>query len=319
MNKPEDTQNSPAPEKPQTEAFPDIKTMLQLAVQGDTSAMVKIAQFYGNGLDSPERIPNYKEASRWFKEAIQQGSIAAMHQFALFIIEKQKSYTEAMPWLRRAAETHEYLPAMRTLADLFKDEDSPLYDPERYEFWLMKCGRHGDPASLYELGMVISSKPATLKGGDASQWFEKAAEAGHRESMYQLGIHYAQEDPKFRDKKKSLMWYLKAAEAGVINAFMPLGQFFMTGEGVRKNYIIAYALYLIGDAKNKDDEAQAKAQMQAYILRDSMKPEQIKSATALAGQIVKTGKVSASIQAYQQEVDKAAAAKAGTDKQGKKK
>lgn len=265
--------------------------LLQQASQGDADAMIHLGEFYANGFDSTEDIPNYKEATKWYKEAARRGSAKAMYALAVFYLEELKTYTEAMPWLLKAANELENMDSMRMLANLYKDEDSPLYDMEKYEYWLMKCGRNGSPESLYELGNVMAAKPPTLKGSDAAQWFEKAAKQGHVPSMYQLGLYYSDEDPQQRDMGKSYHWHLLAADNGWGASYLPLGQFYMVGEGVKKDYVLAYALYLTGEKKSESEEDQNKARQQAYILKDSMRGGAIKEAEELAEDLLQDGKV----------------------------
>ena len=82
------------------------------------------------------------------------------------------------------------------------------------------------------------------KGGDgikksykkASEWWEKAAQAGHMPSQYNLGVLYSQEETGVKDYEKAVKWFRKAAEQGDMFAQYNLAVKYAKGQGVEQNY-----------------------------------------------------------------------------------
>ncbi len=91
--------------------------------------------------------------------------------------------------------------------------------------WLLQQGRKAD---------------ADQKLLEASSWFRKAAEDGHQESQYRLGLAYKFGHGVARDAEQAASWVRLAAEQGLPAAQILLGQLFFQGEGVPLDHAQAY-------------------------------------------------------------------------------
>ena len=86
------------------------------------------------------------------------------------------------------------------------------------------------------------------------EWLRKAAEQGHAEAQYSLGMCYRRGRGVDKDYAKSLEWLRKAVEQGHPRAQLELGQCYIYGLGVEIDYKIAEkwfrkAMWLCDDAK----------------------------------------------------------------------
>ena len=71
------------------------------------------------------------------------------------------------------------------------------------------------------------------------KWLHKAAEQGHANAQYNLGVMY--EDGEGADDKEAVKWYRKAADQGHAFAQFNLGVMYHNGQGVPEDYVTAYA------------------------------------------------------------------------------
>jgi TPR repeat protein len=60
-----------------------------------------------------------------------------------------------------------------------------------------------------------------------------------------LGIIFDTGEKLPRDFKQAAFWYQNAAEKGVVPAQFNLGSLYESGQGVKKNEVVAFALYTI--------------------------------------------------------------------------
>jgi localization factor PodJL len=85
-------------------------------------------------------------------------------------------------------------------------------DPREAAIWFERSATRGfGPAayrlgSAYEKGLGIDRNPA-----EAKRWYRQAAEAGNVRAMHNLGVLYAND----RDMPSALPWFQKAADAGL--------------------------------------------------------------------------------------------------------
>ena len=93
-------------------------------------------------------------------------------------------------------------------------------------------------AYFFEYGVgVVANKL------EAVRWHRKAAEQGHAEAQYGLGIRYARGEGVDQDYVEAVRWYRKAAEQGHAEAQYGLGIRYARGEGVDQDYVEAVRWY----------------------------------------------------------------------------
>lgn len=91
----------------------------------------------------------------------------------------------------------------------------------------------GDPEDMFQLGLIYTRGIGVdADDTEATDWFAKAAEAGHAMAQFELARRYWRGDGVVQDKASSAVWAKKAAEGGVTDAAQIYGSMLLRGEGV---------------------------------------------------------------------------------------
>ena len=114
---------------------------------------------------------------------------------------------------------------------------------------------------LYEAGGAGMAKDLVL----ARQWTARAAEAGDKKAMHNLGLYYFEGDGGPKDLSQAAEWFHRAALLGLVDSQYNLGQLYQEGVGVARNPAEAYKWYLIaarqGDAPSRTAAQALKGQL----------------------------------------------------------
>jgi TPR repeat protein/DNA-binding response OmpR family regulator len=126
-----------------------------------------------------------------------------------------ENYAEALNWYRRAAEQGHV----------------------EAQFSVGLC---------YALGKGVSQDHAEARARywnasdqdltEAVKWFRTAAEQGHAEAQFNLGLHYAFGRGVVKDHAEAFKWYRKAADQGHTKAQFSVGLCYAVGSGVSQDY-----------------------------------------------------------------------------------
>ena len=112
---------------------------------------------------------------------------------------------------------------------------------------------------------------------NAIKWYRKAAEQGHAEAQFKVGLLYEKGRGLPRHYGKAAEWYLKAAEQNFDNAQYRLGILHDKGLGVEKNPVLAYMWTALAKASGN-----ALAALQLDQIEKRMTPAQIAKAQEMA-------------------------------------
>lgn len=271
----------------------DIAALEVRALEGDTEAMFALGSYYAN-----EGTLNYLEATKWLRLAAKADHLMAMNKLGHVLINQYGDYKEARQWFHLAVDQHKSIDAMMALGELYRTEASGVKEIEKSELWFIKASKLGNVDAIYELGMLCSEQDPRKKGTDTINWFKKAAKKGHAPSMYRLGVYYGRSDTILQDLNKSSHWFLHAANAGYLDALVPLGLLYMLPNGLTTNYILAYALFELARREHTEEHKSKQAEQQAYILTQHMQPQEIDEAIALSKTIYPPGKLLVALNAY---------------------
>ncbi len=118
------------------------------------------------------------------------------------------------------------------------------YQPWKSEFdRTLMWAERGDADAQHSMGQLYLGGEGVGKDTEeAASWFEKAAEQGHVDSMFNLGLMYSGVGGR-RNDSKSRDWYQKAADGGDEEALSALGDLYLEGRGVRRDYAKAMELF----------------------------------------------------------------------------
>lgn len=73
------------------------------------------------------------------------------------------------------------------------------------------------------------------EGRQAHQWFRRAAELGHVDSMWMTGIGYFHGNGVKKDLSEAFRWYRRAAEREHTTCMREIATMYFNGEGVPRN------------------------------------------------------------------------------------
>ncbi len=91
------------------------------------------------------------------------------------------------------------------------------------------CGGLADAEAWFRKGKEAEEQE---EEEEAAEWYLRAAEAGHVEAMYEIGQCYWGGSGVPEDEKKAAKWYRKAAKAGHVEAMHEIGRCHQYGWGV---------------------------------------------------------------------------------------
>ncbi|KAF9156118.1 hypothetical protein BG015_007160 [Linnemannia schmuckeri] len=176
----------------------------QLAEQGNAQAQYQIAQQYELGQGVPQ---DHTLALEWHLKSAEQGLADA--QFSVGTLYRQ--FHVLAPGVPR-----DYRKAMD---------------------WFLKAAAQGHAAAQHSIGRMYECGEGVLKSDViAAGWYRKAGEAGSIAAAMMVGYWYKIGTGGLpKDSKRSLQWYIKAAENGGSLGARNVGDIYSEGRGVKKD------------------------------------------------------------------------------------
>ena len=103
-----------------------------------------------------------------------------------------------------------------------------------------KAAEHGHVEAQFILGLCYKDGDGVKQDyEEAVKWFRKAAEQGHAEAQFCLGACYRDGHGVDRDYKEAISWFRKAADQRSARAINAIGKRYLNGEGVSKDPVEA--------------------------------------------------------------------------------
>jgi hypothetical protein len=141
-----------------------------------------------------------------------------------------QDHTEAVNWYRKAAEKNApegqfaYADCLREGRGVAKNEE------ESKKLFALAAAQKHAPALVRVGQMHLSHEPAEKQ--QAYQCFQQAAEKGHAEGQYELGVCYEKGIGVEKDLGNAVSWYRKSAQAGFADGQLAYGRCLLRGVGV---------------------------------------------------------------------------------------
>ena len=161
---------------------------------------------------------NFKEALPILLEAAEASHPEAILQVA-DIYEKGlgmwfSNKKNAMHWRWKAAELKDVSSAVK-VADAIYDKDIEASAAQMLDFYLLAV-KAENPEITYKVSQLYKDGFRDIKQDDAQalKYLQKAAELGHLDAMYDLGVRYEKGIGVPFNSKTSLFWIKKAADKG---------------------------------------------------------------------------------------------------------
>jgi uncharacterized protein len=105
-------------------------------------------------------------------------------------------------------------------------------------------------------------------------WYRKAAERGHADAQYNLGLMYYDGQGTPLDPSEASRWFRKAAEQGLADAQFNLGLLYAHSRGVEKDYVEA-SLWLILAAQGASPVNKEQFSNERGNIASRMFPQQL--------------------------------------------
>jgi len=147
--------------------------------------------------------------------------------------------------------------------------------PKQGVKYIRSAANQGQPAAqyrlakLYEAGIGVAADPDM-----ARQLTERAARAGNRIAMHDLGLYYAEgRGGVERNMDTALSWFEKAAERGVVDSQYNLGVLFESSPEIQRNPASSFVWYSI--AASQGDQLAAN---RVDVIRQELQGDALKNA-----------------------------------------
>jgi TPR repeat protein len=223
----------------QAKAPQEASPLLTAANGGDPAAQYQIASNYFVQ-------ENYTEAVKWLRRAADQGFAAAQTELGRSYLNGEavgKDYVEAVKWFRKAADQN-YPDGECALADCYMDGVGVSKNFADAAKWWRKAADQGDAEAQLNLGTSYAQGEGVAKNStEAVKWFRKAADQGNPDAQCNLGICYANGQGVAKNDAEGVKWYRKAAEQGESDAENNLGTCYEHGQGIGQDYMEAVKWY----------------------------------------------------------------------------
>ncbi len=122
--------------------------------------------------------------------------------------------------------------------------------------WYRMAAEHGSAEAMFELNKCYSSGIGVRRNrATASKWLSMAAERGHARAMVLIGKRCMLDYEADFNPRKAARLFRQAAEKGDAWGMFYLGECFLDGIGVKKDYDAAYLWFCRAALAAPDDEA----------------------------------------------------------------
>ena len=254
-------QNKIAKARTLSDNLPDNSDTAQESKSSSHSSadVEKSEEFYELGLKyyKGDGIPqDFDKAWKYFDLAAQSGNVDAIYHIGL-MHEHESDYGKlknlsrdmALSAFTTAAEKG-HIDAMLKLGDWYRNQS----DFEKAFQYFEKAANAGNRDAMYDVGLMYLNGTGVKQNAKmAMDFLKKAAKEGNINAVHLLGDSYYSEE----DFQKAFQFYLRAAETGHSGSMKCIGDMYYYGKGVVKDLNKSMAWY-IRVAETGDTDAMIK-------------------------------------------------------------
>lgn len=231
----------------------DYSKMVEYATQSAEAGnpvgmnILAVALAKGNGVE----VDTHK-ALDWLKHSAEKGFDLGCVNYAM-LLKNQEDYTEALSWLRKAADLGN-ADAMTKLGMMhYKGEGVKPDHAEAMKLFRI-AAENGDTQGMIYIGdLYLTGQGVAADYSEGISWYTKAAEKGDPIAMFRLGERYTKGDYVTQDKKAGFDWFLKAAQLDYLPAMEKVAYAYEAGLGTNSDSKDAFDWH-VKVAKAKDDD-----------------------------------------------------------------
>lgn len=252
------------------------------AESGDASVKYCLALMYQNGWGVG---PDVQLSRYWLGRAASQG-----HVTSLFELAQQDAldgnYARAFRGHVELAD-QKFPASCAALGRFYSEGLGTAKNDYLGVLWTMTAAELGDQDAVNQLMVLCRDNPLHLRRA----WLEKAAQHGHMEAQYELGVYFASLAGESADPSACVRWYQMAAEQGHAQAQCALGLVLLGQADVPGQVQAAWA-WLVRAAEQGNATAEWNLALLLVSGRRGIKKD-LKQAFALCQQAAQRGLVPA--------------------------
>uniref|UniRef100_UPI0033402A8E tetratricopeptide repeat protein n=1 Tax=Castellaniella defragrans TaxID=75697 RepID=UPI0033402A8E len=193
-----------------------FSTMLVNAEKGQSQAMLTVALLYEQGIGTPR---HFTKALEWYGKAAKAGNSEAQYRLGVCYeigVGTTADMGKALEAYAKAASMG-FAPAQYKLADIYLNGRGEPKDERKGFDFLSKAAQGGELAAMFDMGQVLRNGLFGHKADleKARQWYAKAADLGHAQSILALADMLRNGQGGKADPQGSLRWYLIGQKAGM--------------------------------------------------------------------------------------------------------
>ncbi len=200
------------------------------ALAGDPEAAAALGDLHATGGNLP---PNHAEAASWFRRAAEAGHKGAARSLGLLYFAGAgipRDPERGMQWLRISAAAGDGR-ARAELGNLvltgMGEEDDRIRIYKGFE----RAAASGDPVAAYNCAVCLSHGIGAARDDrEAALWLRKAADRV-LDALFWYGRVLVEGRGVDRDLAEGRRWIARAAEVGMVDAQVALGEMMLTGTG----------------------------------------------------------------------------------------
>ena len=221
------------------------------AAQGEPAGQNVLANMYREGFTVPK---DPKEALRLYKLSWSQGYNRAAGNIADIYYQGDgltKDAAEGFKWLKMGAESG-YVPAQHKLAIAYRDGNGTARSDEEATKLLTMLASRGDTDAMAELAHGYRKAFQKPDYKQAFEWASRSAEKNNRVGQEILGQLYLNGQGVEKDFSKAIFYFRLSAAQNNPWAQNALGNVYENGWGVQSNYDEAARWYLKAAAQGNE-------------------------------------------------------------------
>ncbi|MEK4427263.1 tetratricopeptide repeat protein [Solibacillus sp. FSL K6-1523] len=217
-----------------------LRQQLQLALHGDSSAMVEVARFY--------KVADYLDGMHeWLKNAIDHNDADGYFELANCFYEGigvEESIHRALYYYEQAAQQN-HPDAMNNLADMYLNGEGTEINEEAAMAWFIKAANCDVVEAMYTLGIMYEQGIGTEIDEDkAFTYYKMAANGGDSEGLYRIGMIYFNGELKQNQSyEQAMKWFYRAADIFQVDALYNIAYCYENALGVEKDQQQAIRYY----------------------------------------------------------------------------
>jgi TPR repeat protein len=199
------------------------------ALAGDPEAAAALGDLYATGGNLP---PNHAEAASWFRRAAEAGHMGAARSLGLLYFAGAgvpHDPEQGIRWLRISAAGDG--PARAEFGNLLLTGMGEEDDRVRLYKGFEQAAASGDPVAAYNCAVCLAHGVGVARDDRAATlWLRKAADRVPN-AQFWYGRILVEGRGVDRDLVEGRKWIARAAEVGIVEAQVVLGEMMLTGTG----------------------------------------------------------------------------------------